>query len=452
MAFATTSSAQSRDNELRRVQERSQVGVDCDVETGGSIDLFKALRLSLCRNGVLAGKKAAIDSALSELELSKAEAYPILKASAQYNDGKRWTEISDIPEFSNIHKTNGPGMSVNLSWTAYDFGHQKAGQKAAAAKLDGSRFDYQSALLSNFKKLSGDYFKLYSEILATDYLRELVSLAESTLKMATSRSKAGTATLVEKIAAEAGLIRAKSTFDSANLSVRFSRSRLASSLGIGADFKLATNLQSLLSEGDIDRFLLQFGPENEVYRHPDYLSAKSATEAARARYEQIRSEAYPTVAVNSALNYNGQPITSNPGSPPLSGKIYEWSVQLQISVPIFDRGENARLSKALAELNKAMAAEDEVKQALIEAAVSAAEDLREAAHEKSVSSQMLEQMKKSLEAAEERYRNGLGSVSEFNTAQDAYISAARQMVNSQANLPDKYMKYCLQIGYLPADL
>ncbi len=242
--------------------------------------------------------------------------------------------------------------NVDLGLAAFEidlFGRLRSLSNAALQQYLATEVGVRATRLSLIAEIARTYLTL-----ATD--RSLLAIAADTERSALrsvdltrARLQGGVAPRTDLRQAESVLSQARA--DLANLTAIVAQDRNALELLVGApvaDADLPASIESvdgLLGE-------LPAGLDSRILlRRPDVVQAEYALRAANARIGAARAAFFPTISLTAVAGFASTALSSL-----FTGGAFNWSVQPQASLPIFDGGANkGNLAYARAQFDLASA-------------------------------------------------------------------------------------------------
>lgn len=375
------------------------------------LDLAACQRIALQANPDFQSRRAAVDATRAALDGARSDRFPsvgLSASAARYESGG--TGALDRHD-----------VGVSLRQTLYRGGRVAAGVDAAAAALDADQGNLEAARADLLLAVVQGWYRVAQAerlVLAT---QEGVERSRLNLEYAEAQLAAGLGTRpdvlrarVDVSAAELDLTRASNALDGA-------RALLNALMGQPPAQPLA------LATEEVDAPLPPLPPWEELRRRAlesrDELRVAAARTARQEAFVRIaRGGFLPSVSADAGVGRGATASRSAQGS---------WSVGVVFSLPIFDgfglsadlRAERALLESArFAESAVARAVEGEVWAALL----ADGESGRRLENARA----LFAAARENLEAAQEGYRLGLGSMIGLVDARTAYTGAEQTLVQA----------------------
>jgi outer membrane protein len=192
----------------------------------------------------------------------------------------------------------------------------------------------------------------------------------------------------------------------------------------------ATLLAELLAEAEQQR--------------PDLRALQAAAASARAEAERARAARWPSLSL--AANTGRTYFLEDERTPSTT-----YSVGVNLSVPLFDGGRLAAQARAAERDAERLQAEAESQRSQVALAVTAAyHDVRHAQDQREGVTVQFDSASESAQAAEARYRAGVGSLLEWLTAQADLARARQAQAQADSDWLAAFSRLNHALGRLPA--
>ena len=202
------------------------------------------------------------------------------------------------------------------------------------------------------------------------------------------------------------------------------RGSLAAAMGIPAN--LPYDLQALPEQLPVRMVAVTVDSliNAAVRSRPDLAAARASAAASRAQVRVTRSLEFPSLVLSGNSGRTYANVDQAQGS--------TYSLQLGLSVPIFNGFTNQYNVAAARELADAAAARAEgTRQQVIAQVFTSYYTLQTAAQRVATADDLLASATQSAQVAQARYREGVGSIVDLLTAQSALANARAQQVQSR---------------------
>jgi outer membrane protein TolC len=230
---------------------------------------------------------------------------------------------------------------IKLKQLLYDGGKTRYGGRAALKAADAQRDSAEAARLDTVYIVSQAYYRVLEA-------RELLQVGENSrsqreafFKLTDSYQKAGKATRIESLKAEAQLLDAERSLVQAGEALRISELILKKTIGVGVDAKISITdgLPETFAEPETEEGLLAQMLEN----NPDLKKSAQFKEQARLSIDSATGSYLPEISLQGSYGYRQR----DTGLPPLSGD--EWMAGVFLEWSLFEGGiTRAQVAKARA--------------------------------------------------------------------------------------------------------
>jgi outer membrane protein len=359
------------------------------------------------------------------------------------------SQLQNRPNFSltagaDTQRATGTSLSLaaRMDWVLFDFGSKDAAvaqaRQAMAAVLDDQRAEVLLAI--------ADAAQLFAAAKAGfgrfDVAASNLRVADTSFHMVNARYQAGASTLSDKLQAQTALAQARLE----HVRARSQWYSASGALAIAMDLPA----QHTFDFEPVDRELdAQSPPSVEAEsliaeareRHPQISAARARLAQANTRLKAIGAEKWGTINLNAVAG-TGKSGVSRALTDASSAALF-WTL------PLFN-GElqDVRQRDALGQIQARSAVLDEaMKQVALQVwlqsqALNADRDILRESKEVVSNSDIF------LRASTERYRQGVGAMSEVLNAQNIAANARFQWVESKANMLKSQLKLAASVGRL----
>ena len=316
------------------------------------------------------------------------------------------------------------GPSISLNWLLFDFGGRAGTIDAARAGYFVANWTHNEMISDVVRRTIQGYFAYVGSRGLFDAERTSLREAEVNLAASEDRRSVGVATIADVLQARTAVAQARLAMQQADGSLASTRGALATLIGLppNAVFdvdtveanapvaQIAITVDSLMAHGLLDR--------------PDLAAERAQVDARQAQARATQSQRLP------ALSGTGSTSTLWVGGNSQSFPSY--NVGLALTLPIFNgfAWEFAARAAALtadAEAERLRTMERQVALQVFQTY----QQLRTATQSVSTSDDLFTSASASVDAARARYREGVGSLLELLTAENALAGARAQRVVSR---------------------
>ncbi len=363
-------------------------------------------------------ENASIAQAAARIAQARAVAVAAGAAGLPTVDARGFASRGTVAIGTSVLLATQVGATAAAGWEIDLFGRIAREREAASARLDARSDEWHDARVSVAAEVAAQYLQLR-------FCEALVTIAE-----ADATSRAGTATITAR-AAEAGFqapaAAALTRASAAEAASRLTGQRADCEVGVKALVALTGLSEPAVRErlaataGRLPmprEFEVTAVPASLLSQRPDLAAAERALAAASADIGVAEGDRYPRLSLAGSVG----PLRLSAGQ--AAASVLTWSIGPSLSVPVYDGGRRAavvdaaRAAYAAAEADyraRARQAVREVEEALVrlQAATDRESDARAASDGYRVA----------LEAAQVRWRGGLGSLLELEEARRFALAA-----------------------------
>lgn len=337
------------------------------------------------------------------------------------------------------------GPSLSLAYVIYDFG-------ARAASIDAQRYQLIASLLSNNRTLQDTIAEVETAYYAVLAARaQVAAQAQQETALSTSldavevRLRGGLAARADQLRARAALSEATLARQAAERDLAKAEAALKQAAAIEqtralvldwevappAPLDAATLLADLLAEAERQR--------------PDLRALQAAAASARAEAQRALAARWPSLSL--AANTGRTFFLEDELAPSTS-----YNVGVNVSLPLFDGGRLAAEARAAERDAERLQADADSQRSQVSLAVAEAyHDVRHAQAQREGVTVQFDSASESAQAAEARYRAGVGSLLELLTAQADLARARQAQAQADADWLAAFSRLNHALGRLPAD-
>lgn len=317
------------------------------------------------------------------------------------------------------------GPTVALNYLLFDFGGRAAEVEQARQTLIAADFQHNQAIQDVILRTEQAYYDYLDAKALLAAEQATINERRTQLDAAEARHRAGVATIADVLQARTALSQAELNRETFEGQMRTLEGALATSMGLPATTQftigeLPLTIPSREVTDNVGQLI-----EQAAANRPDLAAARAEAERARARIQQIRSEYLPQVGLTSSLgqNWSGSARTNTPAAAGVS-----------LRFPLFTGFRN-RYDIQQAEILAELARENvrSVAQQVNLQVWTSYYSLQTSAARLTTARDLLTSASQSVDVAQGRYREGLGSILDVLTAQAALESARAQEVQARTD-------------------
>ena len=381
----------------------------------------------------------AIQAEAARLDVERAANWPSLTAQYSFTQSQGLSSSG-----ASVPVLNRYGPSLSLSYVLADFGARRAG-------IEAQRYQLIAALLNNNRRLQDGvsaveqaYFALHAARAQGAAFRQQEAALAASLDAVTLRLESGLVARADLLRARAALTEAELARASAERDAEKAEAALKQAAGITQTTRLQLDWHAPLPDAPEANVALADLLDEALRERPDLQALQAASAAARAEVDRARAARWPTlslassVARTSFLEDNRETSTT-------------YNVGINLSVPLFDGGRLRGLARAAERDAERLEAEQNVQANSVTREVAEAfYDTRHAQTQKTRIADLLASASESAQAAEARYRAGVGSLLELLTAQADLARARQTAAQSDSDWLAAFSRLSYALGRLPA--
>ena len=376
------------------------------------LPLERAIDIALTNNPNTRAAWLAARVAESNLGVARSELLPEVGAAVTANRTENAT-------------TYGPSLS--LTYLLFDFGGRSAAIEQARQRLIAADYEHNQVIQDVVLTTIEAYYGVLDAKALLEAQGATLKERQTSLEAAEARHRAGVATIADVLEARTALSQTQLNYETIEGGLHQQQGLLATALGVPVTTPI--QLGALPAEApvqDVGKAVDALIAEAQVGR-PELAAARADVERSRARVREVRSAYMPTVGVtaNASKTFSAGSSTANP-SP--------YSVGVAVRFPLFTGFRNVYDIRA-AELGAELATQNarSLQQQVAFQVWSSYYALSTAAQRVRTSRVLLRSAQESLEVAQGRYRNGVGTIIELLTAQAALETARALEVQARAD-------------------
>lgn len=335
------------------------------------------------------------------------------------------------------------GPSLSLAYVLYDFG-------ARAASIDAQRYQLIASLLSNNRilqdtiaEVEAAYFALLAARAQVDAQAGQVEALRASLDAVDVRLRGGLAARADLLRARASMAEAQLARQTAERDQAKAEAALKQAVGIAQTQSLALDWEAVPPPAlEASNLLADLLAEAQQQR-PDLRALQAAAASARAEAEGARAARWPSLSL--AAN-TGRTFFLEDGRVPST----TYSVGVNLSVPLFDGGRLAAQARAAErDAERLQAQADSQRSQVALNVVEAYYDVRHAQAQRDGVAVQFDSASESAQAAEARYRAGIGSLLELLTAQADLARARQAQAQADSDWLAAFSRLNHAVGRLP---
>ncbi|OLU23290.1 hypothetical protein BVH03_24050 [Pseudomonas sp. PA15(2017)] len=406
--------------------------------------LEDAIERILCRDPSTQLAWASAKAQAAQVGSSKAAYLPRLNGRLGANQAYNELNYRDVPSREN--RSQRYAADVELTWELFDFGRRSAALRNAQQLLLAANASQDSALQRAFSLAAQAYYEALAAQRSLEASRQVAELAAQNLEAANAKYNAGAAALSDRLQAQTALSQASLAQIRDEGTLRRTLGIIAIRMGLAPDTSL--RLYDELSEQldatfatDIERLIVDAKRD-----HPGLLAAQARLRAATASVEESHAAGRPSLALTANLSRS-----TTHQSREFSGDFrgHDRSIGLQLTVPLFEGfNRTYQIRNALARREASVAELAELEQQVSLDVWSSYQSLSMETRNLTLTRELVDQARQSLEVARGRYQSGVGIMVELLNALSAYSSAEEQYIRALSNWQISRLRLAESLGRL----
>jgi outer membrane protein TolC len=342
-----------------------------------------------------------------------------------------------VDSLNNPDSLNNFRTAINLKWSVFD--QMQSSARVAQARIGQEQADHQKEMVK--QQVRFEVLRAYFGVLLAQQRKEVT---EETVKMAESDRgrvddlfRAGLVVQSDLLSAEVQLSEFRQQQVQASGDIVTAHAFLNTVLG--------TPIQTIqkVSGQLIDKpFFLAETDElirQALQSRPDYARAGSAVKSSEEGVRGAKGNYLPRVDVFSSYGLSGKDLTSGSS---------DYAVGAGLTFNLFDFGRGARLDKARAAQSTAAAEQEHLANQIRLEVIQAYQDFVSARERLKVSDQTVTQAREALRIVQDRYKEGLTTITEVLRSGTAHLRTRLNLVSSRYDCYIGYARVLMATGKL----
>lgn len=410
---------------------------------GSSLSIFEVVERALCHNPEVKEAWAHVRAQRAAIGVERASLLPSLGVEAGYHSVREKVSLANGLS-SEAVRTRGLSSEVGFSWLLFDFGRRAANLSKAReilASVEASRdAKLQTVLLQSAQLFYG---ALDAQALL-DARDEALTAAQDNQRTAEARYRAGVGTKMDLLQARTAAAQAKVARTKAEGDFRTAAGALATAIGA------KVNSAFILERPQFDRPDKEFKKSVDELldaaqeKNPGLIAARAQLAAARLDLKAAKAEGLPSISFRANLVRDNQGSTFETSRPTSSR-----SVQLSISIPLYEGNLRSHRVKSSLALEEAKAADVKAREEQVALATwQAYQAVQVETENMKGADSLLVDARQAFEIARGRYRAGIGSMQDVLTAHVSLSEAQQQQIQSVTQWRVARLRLAASLGAL----
>ena len=436
---------------LAQSEGASRVAPAATTETGELLTLPQAVEIALLRNPLTRATAAGRELADAHLSAARATRWPSLQLSESVTTSNNpvfvFGSLLEQERFGAnnflLDSLNNPDPLTNFR-TAFStrfpvFDQRQSSAQIAIARLGQQQADQHTELVSQqirFEVLKSYYGVLLaqSRLAVAD---EAIEIATADLKRIQDRFETGFVVRSDLLASEVQLAEFRQQKIQATGEVVTAQAALNTALGLPVSSphaiieQLSERVFNIEAPEELNRLALE--------QRPEYARATLAVESNARNVRGARDEVLPRVDAFASLGISGRS--------PVSGSS-DYTVGAAVTLNLFDAGRKARINQARAAAAVSLAEQEHLANQISFEVVRAHQQFISARERLQVVGQNTAQAREVLRIVQDRYREGLTTITEVLRAELALVRARNDALTARHDHYIAYANVLLATGRL----
>jgi outer membrane protein len=384
------------------------------AEAAKGLTLTQVVDLALTNNPATRVSWLQARAAADAYGQARGSLFPGLSASAT---GLTSKQVASNVRFGGTRNQISP--SLNLSWLVLDVGGRSGSREAAREATYAAGFHHDAVIQSAVLQAETAYFGYMATRALLQAQQASVTEAEANLQAAQHRHDVGLATIADVLQARTAASQTRLAVETTQGQLQAARATVAVAMGLPANapFDIAPPPEQT-SVGTVSESVDSLIAE-AVRSRPDLAAAEASARQAYASARVTRSGGLPTLS----LSGNAGRVISDVSE--LSGTSY--SLSLGLSIPLFTGFAQTYANRAAEARAAAADAQAEgLRQQVIQQVFTSYYALQTATQRVHTTDDLLASAEQSEQVAHGRYNEGVGTILDLLTAQQALADARAQ--------------------------
>ncbi len=327
--------------------------------------------------------------------------------------------------------------AINLKWSVFD--QMQSSARVAQARIGQEQADHQKEMVK--QQVRFEVLRAYFGVLLAQQRKEVteetVKMAESDRRRVEDLFRAGMVVLSDLLSAEVQLSEFRQQQVQASGDIITAHAFLNTVLGTPVQ-----TIQKVTGQLTDKSFLLAEPDElirQALQNRPDYARAGSAMKSSEEGVRGAKGNYLPRLDVFSSYGISGRDLTSGSS---------DYAVGAGLTFNLFDFGRGARLDKARAAHSTAAAEQEHLANQIRLEVIQAYQDYISAREKLKVADRTVTQAQEALRIVQDRYKEGLTTITEVFRAGTALLRTRLNLVSSRYEHYIGYARVLMATGKL----
>ena len=342
-----------------------------------------------------------------------------------------------VDSLNNPDSLNNFRTALNLKWSVFD--QMQSSARVAQARIGQEQADHQKEMVK--QQVRFEVLRAYFGVLLAQQRKEVteetVKMAESDRRRVDDLFRAGMVVQSDLLSAEVQLSEFRQQQIQASGDIVTAHAFLNTVLGTPVQ-----TIQRITGQLTDKPFFLDETDaliRQALQSRPDYARAGSAVKSSEEGVRGAKGNYLPRVDVFSSYGISGKDLTSGSS---------DYAVGAGLTFNLFDFGRGARLDKARAAQSTAAAEQEHLSNQIRLEVIQACQDFVSARERLKVTDQTVIQAQEALRIVQDRYKEGLTTITEVLRAETAYLRTRLNLISSRYDYYIGYARVLMATGRL----
>jgi len=407
--------------------QKNTTAVSSEPMPAAVITFAEAIAKAGANQPLILRAQAAVRSARAKVGQAESDYLPRMTAQAGYDRSNVKQEIELGSESVGLTPENAYDFNLDAGLLVYDFGKRELQVKLARNGVESALIGVDQIKQDIAYRTARTYCSVVYLKAEVKELEDEIAALNEHIEIAKKNEEEGSSTHIDVVSTQVRLSRASNRrIDAATTLVKRKIAlRQLMGLALDKDFDIDAEFPLLPATGDSQSLVaLALANRPEVQAA---LKSESAAELGRSLAEL---GGYPRIDLHGTAGYrNGLLDSANQDS---SSLVFNWSVGVLVTLPIFDGFRSARASdEASAETEAAHQGSEEWRRSVTSQVLQALQDLSAGAVRAASAKVQVEQAREYLDMSKTQYALGAGADGDYRDACDAFALAGIDELDSR---------------------
>jgi outer membrane protein len=362
---------------------------------------------------------------------------PVFVFGSLLEQGRFGPQNFAVDSLNNPDSLNNFRTAINLKWSVFD--QMQSSAKTAQARIGQEQADHHKEMVK--QRVRFEVLQAYFGVLLAQHRKEVseeaVKMAESDRRRVDDLFNAGQVVQSDLLSAEVQLSEFRQQQVQASGGIVTAHAFLNTVLGTPVQ-----NIQKVAGQLTDKQFSLAETDElirQALQSRPDYARAGSAVKSSEEEVRGAKGNYLPRVDLFSSYGISGRDLTSGSS---------DYAVGAGLTFNLFDFSRGARLDKARAAQSTAAAEQEHLANQIRLEVIQAYQDYVSARERLKVADQTVTQAREALRIVQDRYQEGLTTITEVLRSGTAYLRTRLNLISSRYDCYIGYARVLMATGKL----